>query len=66
MAVGNSGRLVIELDPELKLQIRRALKERGLTMKEWLLEQVYFDLLPPVDPETDKKDAVLERHTYVK
>lgn len=66
MAVGNSGRLVIELDPELKLQIRRALKERGLTMKEWLLEQVYFDLLPPVDPETDKKDAVLERYTHVK
>ncbi len=59
MAVGNSGRLVIELDPELKLQIRRALKERGLTMKEWLLEQVYKDLLPPVEPKTDKKNAAL-------
>ncbi|WP_263078212.1 hypothetical protein [Endozoicomonas sp. Mp262] len=57
MAVGNSGRLVIELDPELKLQIRRALKKKGLTMKEWLLEQVHKDLLPLEKPKNDKKHA---------
>ncbi len=45
MAVGNSGRLVIELEPELKREVRCALKERGLTMKEWLLEQIFKDLI---------------------
>ena len=59
MAIGNSGRLVIELDPDLKLQIRKALKKRGLTMKEWLLEQVYKDLLLAEAPKTDKNHAAL-------
>ncbi|GAA4650694.1 hypothetical protein GCM10023116_29770 [Kistimonas scapharcae] len=58
MAVGNSGRLVIELDPELKLQIRRALKERGLTMKEWLLVQVHKDLINSKNIADGKRSAL--------
>ena len=34
MAVGNSGRIVIELPTDLKKEIHAAVKARGLTMKE--------------------------------
>ena len=37
MAVGSSGRVVIEIDPELKRQLHAALEREGLTMKEWFL-----------------------------
>ena len=39
MSIGSSGRVVIEIEPELKQQIYASLKARGLTLKEWFLLQ---------------------------
>ena len=40
MAVGKSGRIVIEVDPELKQELYTALSRRGLHLKSWFLDQV--------------------------
>ena len=37
MAIGESGRIVIEIDPELKQELYGALAEQGLTLKQWFL-----------------------------
>lgn len=37
MSVGASGRIVIEVEPELKRQLYDALKKEDLTLKEWFL-----------------------------
>ncbi len=37
MPVGGSGRIVIEIDPELKQELYRALSEQGLNLKQWFL-----------------------------
>lgn len=37
MSVGASGRIVIEVEPELKRQLYEALDREGLTLKEWFL-----------------------------
>lgn len=39
MSVGNSGRIVIEIDPQLKKELYSILKSQGLTLKEWFLNQ---------------------------
>ena len=38
MAKGNSGRIVIEVDPEYKQELYDALKKENLTLKEWFLK----------------------------
>lgn len=45
MAVGKSHRIVIEVDPDFKEKTYEALRSRGLTLKEWFLEEVRRDLL---------------------
>jgi len=40
MSRGPSGRLVVELEPDLKHQLYVALSLDGLTFKEWLVSQV--------------------------
>ena len=45
MAIGKSGRIVIELDPERKAQIHAVLKARGLTLREWFLLKAEAELL---------------------
>ncbi|AWE73689.1 TPA: hypothetical protein ACGJ7L_005811 [Pseudomonas aeruginosa] len=42
-----SNRVVIEVDPAQKQQIYAALKARGLTMREWFLQQVSQELSIP-------------------
>lgn len=37
MARGNSGRIVIEVDPEFKNRVYVALAKRQMTMKEWFV-----------------------------
>jgi hypothetical protein len=39
MARGKSGKIVIEIDPELKSEIYRALELRGLNMKQWIEQE---------------------------
>lgn len=35
MSVGESGRVVVEVDPEMKRQLYEALSKRQITMKDW-------------------------------
>lgn len=37
MAIGSSGRVVIEVDPDLKALLHAALNRDGLTMKDWFV-----------------------------
>lgn len=39
MSIGNSGRIVIEIDPTLKKELHAALLKEGQTMKEWFIKQ---------------------------
>jgi len=46
MARSTSGRVVIEVDPELKAQLYEALERDGLTLKDWFVrqaEQLVYD-----------------------
>ena len=38
MSIGNSGRIVIEIEPDLKQELHAALKQEGLNLKAWFLE----------------------------
>lgn len=40
MAKGSSGRLVIEIDPELKQELYRVLEKEGLSLKAFFLGNV--------------------------
>ncbi len=40
MPVGQSGRIVIEIDPDLKHELYATLKDDGVTLKQWFLERV--------------------------
>ncbi len=40
MAKGKSGRIVIEIDPELKEDLYVELNHHGLTLKDWFLKRV--------------------------
>lgn len=39
MSIGNSGRIVIEIDPHLKQDIYVSLRRDGITLKEWFIKQ---------------------------
>ena len=52
MARGESGRVVIEIEPDLKSQLYTALSHRGLTLKAWFVQEaeryVESDRQPPL------------------
>jgi hypothetical protein len=39
MARGQSGRLVVEIDPKMKRELHAKVARDGRTLKDWLLEQ---------------------------
>ncbi|WP_145336597.1 MULTISPECIES: hypothetical protein [unclassified Pseudomonas] len=39
MSVGQSGRVVIELDPAIKRELYSLLAKNGMTLKDWFLSQ---------------------------
>ena len=41
MAIGESGRLVIEIDPDLKKQLYASFKQDGTQLKSWFLERAH-------------------------
>lgn len=51
MAKGSSGRLVIEIDPDLKQELYQALGEEGLNLKQWFLRNVADFLDNRTQPE---------------
>lgn len=40
MSIGKSGRVVVEIEPELKQQLHNALRKEGTNLKAWFLENV--------------------------
>lgn len=38
MSIGTSGRIVIEIEPDLKQELHTALRKEGLNLKTWFLE----------------------------
>lgn len=55
MAVGKSGRVVIEIDPELKRELHGALRREGMSLKEWFVREAHRFL--------DEKDQTNLRFT---
>ncbi|WP_404389796.1 hypothetical protein [Pseudoalteromonas phenolica] len=43
MAIGKSGRVVIEIDPKLKEQLHLSIKKKGLSLKEWFEKKAIED-----------------------
>jgi hypothetical protein len=50
MSVGNSGRIVIEVDTTLKQELYAALEREKLTLKEWFLRNAASYLSSTVQP----------------
>lgn len=40
MAIGQSGRIVIEIDPELKQELYASLEDQRISLKQWFLKHV--------------------------
>lgn len=59
MSIGNSGRIVIEVAPDVKRQLYSALARDGMSLKEWFLRnaEVYLEgggqLSLPLPKHTD-------------
>lgn len=60
MSIGSSGRIVIEIDPDLKRGLYSNLTAKGLTLKEWFVSQAEDFIAhagkipPPADGSTDE------------
>jgi hypothetical protein len=52
MAIGKSGRLIIEIDPKVKERLHKAVKMSGKTMKEWFEEKIVQDYPEAIDDPT--------------
>ena len=57
MARGQSGRIVVEVDPRLKLELYTALTARGLTLKAWFLEEAERFLEAQRQPSLFTRDS---------
>jgi hypothetical protein len=45
MSIGSSGRIVIEVEPEIKKRLYSVLAKEGLTLKDWFLSNTKFYLM---------------------
>lgn len=50
MSVGNSGRIVIEVDTELKKMLYASLEKENLTLKEWFVRNATTYLRDTTQP----------------
>lgn len=50
MSVGSSGRIVIEVQPEVKRQLYATLAREGMTLKDWFLREAqnYVQAFPQI------------------
>ena len=65
MSVGPSGRIVVEVEPELKRELHSALVKDGQTLKDWFVKRAeeyvregqqlnFFDNLQPAKQAQDR------------
>ncbi len=47
MGIGNSGRVVVEVDPTLKKELYATLIREGLTLKDWFVKSAEVYLTHP-------------------
>ncbi|MGX5174914.1 hypothetical protein ACUR5C_12905 [Aliikangiella sp. IMCC44653] len=60
MSIGKSGRIVIEIDPDLKKQLYSELTSKGLSLKDWFVESAcqYLEIKPTnLVPETIREES---------
>ena len=68
MSIGSSGRIVIEIDPEVKRQLYSTLAREGMTLKDWFLReaqnytktvtQMRLDLTSDIDSDNKIKNTL--------
>ena len=67
MSIGSSGRIVIEVEPEVKRQLYSTLAREGMTLKDWFLReaQSYMKAATqmPLDLTSDVKSADQTKNT---
>jgi hypothetical protein len=51
MAMGQSGRLVLEVEPKLKRRLHARVAAEGRTLKDWFLEQAERYLTHPLQEQ---------------
>ncbi len=72
MSIGTSGRIVIEVEREIKRELYSALSREGMTLKEWFLKsansyisdrtQIPLPLLMSADPTGDVSERAGPRN----
>jgi hypothetical protein len=55
MARGESGRIVLEIEPSDKEQLHSAVRKDGLTLKEWFVQQMHSYLHGARETTTNPK-----------
>lgn len=62
MSIGDSGRVVIEVDTTLKHGLHKVLKEDGLSMKEWFVKNAesYLAMRAQLTLDIDNKEQAGE------
>lgn len=67
MSIGSSGRIVIEVEPEVKRQLYSTLAREGMTLKDWFLREAqnYMKAATqmPLDLTSDVKSADQTKNT---
>lgn len=61
MSIGSSGRIVIEVEPEVKRQLYSVLAREGMTLKDWFLREaqnyMQTSTQMPLDLKSDGRQA---------
>lgn len=63
MARGDSGRIVLEINPSQKEELYSALTKDGLTLKDWFLQQASLYLKDHSQPSLFSHSVVAEEQT---
>ena len=58
MAIGDSGRVVLEIDPDFKREFYGTLTREGLTLKKWFLQQAQAYIEQKTQPMLFEVDAM--------
>ena len=61
MPRSSSGRILIEVEPELKNDLYDALKEQNLTVKDWFIEQAQQAVSAHIQPSLFVEESSMEK-----